>query len=102
MAIEEWDLWYPKAAATGISFARGRCDHTAVMLVHAAPPILSVKVTSKEGQLIAKSDDLKSTDDTPVTRLTIQGTAIQREDIWPTDQDLGLLIILPVGEIGTL
>ena len=38
-----WDLWYPKAAATGVPFARGRLDATEILFVHAAPPVLTSK-----------------------------------------------------------
>ncbi len=97
-----WDLWYPKAAATGIPFARGRIDGTEIMLVHAAPPILSATVRGDKGQVLAEGKDLAATDDTPITRLTRRGNQIQREDIWPDERDLGLLVLLPGGEVGTL
>ena len=41
-----WDLWYPQAAAQGLSFARGRLAATDVLLVHAAPPLLDVTAVS--------------------------------------------------------
>ena len=37
--LESWDLWFPDAGATGISFARSRVDDQAAgnrLLVHAA------------------------------------------------------------------
>jgi hypothetical protein len=99
---EEWDIWYPKAAATGISFARGRIDGADVMLVHAAPPILTVTVRGDDGRVLAQGKDLQATDDTPMTRLTRHGNRIEREDIWPGESDLGRLVLLPGGEVGTL
>lgn len=33
--IEIWDLWYSKAGATGLSFARSRIDAVEIVLVHA-------------------------------------------------------------------
>jgi hypothetical protein len=33
--LQIWDLWYPQAGATGISFARGRPEETNILLVHA-------------------------------------------------------------------
>src|SRR5262245_49349812 len=100
--LEDWDVWYPKAAATGISFARGRCDPTQVMLVHAAPPVLTVTVWTSEGQLLAQGVDLTATAETPMTRLTRRENNIHREDIWPTDGDIGTLVLLPGGEVGVL
>jgi hypothetical protein len=40
--LQLWDLWYPQAGATGISFARGRLAATDTLLVHAPPPSLTV------------------------------------------------------------
>jgi hypothetical protein len=100
--LEEWDVWYPKAAATGISFARGRCDPIQVMLVHSAPPVLTVTVRTSDGQLLAQGIDLKATDETPMTRLTRRENNIHREDIWPTKGDIGTPVLLPGGEVGIL
>ncbi len=99
---EDWDLWYPKAGATGIPFARGRVDAVDVMLVHAAPPFLTVTVRSRDGSVLAEGVDLEQTDDTPITRLTRRGDRIEREDIWPGEADIGRLVLLPGGEAGTL
>ncbi len=100
--LEEWDLWYPKAAATGLPFARGRIDPTDVLLVHAAPPVLTVTVRAGDGQVRAQAQDLQATDDTPITRLTCRDGHITREDIWPGPADLGRPVILPGGEVGIL
>ena len=100
--MEEWDLWFPGAAANGLSFARGQVDSADVMLVHSAPPTLNVAVRSLDGTLKAEGKDLEKTDDSPVTRLTRQGDTIVREDIWPTEEDIGRLILLPGGEAGVL
>ncbi len=97
-----WDLWYPKAAATGMPFARGRLDAAEVLLVHAAPPFLTVTVRDDEGNVVAMGKDLETTRDTPITRLTMRGNEIEREDLFPTDEDVGKLVILPGGEVGTL
>ena len=100
---ETWDLWYPKAGATGISFARGRvAAGVEIMLVHAAPEVLTVTVRDADGQVLAEGQDLPMAEDTPISRLTRQGNRITREDIWPGEQDLEQLVILPGGEVGTL
>ena len=100
--IQIWDLWYPKAAATGVPFARGRLDATEILLVHAAPPMLTVEVRSENGDRVAYAKDLSQTGDFPMTRLAIQGEHITREDRWPSESDIGQLVILPGGEVGTL
>ena len=100
---ETWDLWYPKAAATGLPFARGQVDAGAtVMLVHAAPPTLTVTVRDGNEQVIAIGKDLAMTEDTPMTRLTRRNTQIERVDIWPNAADLGQLVLLAGGEVGML
>ena len=70
--LEQWDLWFPSAAATGVSFARSLVEADAAgerLLVHAAPPQLDVTVRGED---------------------------------WPTQDDLGRLVILPGGEAGIL
>jgi hypothetical protein len=99
--LQTWDLWYPKAAASGLPFGRGRIDGTDILLVHAAPKVLAVKVYDGD-TLVAEADELEATADTPITRLTRRGSRIEREDIWPTDQELGRLVLLSGGEVGTL
>ncbi|MHB8624886.1 MAG: DUF7712 family protein [Aggregatilineales bacterium] len=100
--LEDWDVWYPKAGATGIPFARGRCDPATIMLIHAAPPCLTVTVYSADGRVLAFGQDLDATDSTPITRLARQGSTITRQDIWPGSNDIGALVLLPGGEIGRL
>ena len=99
---EVWDLWYPNAAAQGLSFARGRLDHTDVLLVHAAPEALRVEVRSDAGELLACGDQLPRTADRPIARLRREGARITREDLWPEAEDIGRPVILPGGEVGIL
>jgi hypothetical protein len=100
--IEIWNLWYPKAAAAGLPFARCRIDPHQEVLVHAAPEYLTVEIIDSEGKVVAKGIDLKATRDSPMTRLTRNGAEIKRQDIWPTTEDLGNLVLLPGGEAGVL
>lgn len=101
--VELWELWYPDAGATGLPFARGRVDAgVAVLLVHAAPPSLTVSVRDSAGHTVAEGTDMRATSDTPIARLTRRGGQLVREDIWPGDDALGKLVILPGGEVGTL
>ena len=100
--IEIWDLWYPGAGATGIPFARGRLDTTDVMWVHAAPRKLEVTVRAWDGTVRARGDVSREGGYLPLTRLEVVGKEIRREDRWPTQEDLGSLVILPGGEVGTL
>lgn len=100
---ETWDLWYSKAAATGLPFARGRvAAGNQVMLVHAAPPVLTVMVRDENEQPVAAGTDLAMTAETPMTRLTRRGDQIERTDIWPGPDALGHLVLLAGGEVGLL
>jgi hypothetical protein len=101
-AIEIWDLWFPDAAATGLPFARGRMASTDCLLVHAPPPALAVEVRSETGELLAGADRLERTADCPMAFLARHGRDIRREDRWPEERDLGSIVILPGGEVGTL
>ncbi|MFT3893064.1 MAG: hypothetical protein QM730_15655 [Anaerolineales bacterium] len=100
--IQVWDLWYPQAAATGVAFARGRLNATTTLWVHAAPPMLTVEVRSDDGKRLAFAKDLAQTADRPMTRLVWLGEKITREDLYPTEQHIGELVILPGGEVGKL
>lgn len=100
--LQLWDLWYPRAAATGIAFARGRLDASERLWVHAPPPVLTVEIRSDDGQRLAYGQDLRQTADRPMALLTRRGDEVQREDRWPTSADAGLLVILPGGEVGRL
>jgi hypothetical protein len=88
--LQTWDLWYPQAGATGISFARGRLEETKILLVHAPPPMLTVEVRSEDGRRLAYAQDLAQTADRPIAPLTVQGEIIVREDLWPAESDIGI------------
>jgi hypothetical protein len=103
--IEMWDLWYPRAGATGVAFARSRVESEAAggrVLVHAAPPHLDVEVRRLDGTLIARGTGLKRGEPGPMSYLVRDGDTITLEDGWPTQDDLGRLVLLPGGEAGIL
>jgi hypothetical protein len=100
--LEIWDLWYPGAAATGLPFARGRLDPTDVLWVHAAPKKLDVTVRRLDGPIRARSEVTREGGYLPMTRLAVADGQVVREDRWPGADDIGALVILPGGEVGTL
>jgi hypothetical protein len=102
MPLQTWEIWYPKAASTGLPFARGLLDATNVILAHAVPDILTVEIRDESGTRVALTADLERTLQSPICRLEFNGGAVSREDIWPQDTDLGLPILLPGGEVGIL
>ena len=100
--LETWEVWYPKASAAGLLLGRGRLDPTAVLLVHAVPDILTVEVRDAGGARLAFGRDLERILTSPICRLTREGSSVRREDIWPTERDFGLPVLLPGGEVGIL
>jgi hypothetical protein len=100
--LQTWDLWFPQAAASGLSFARSQIDPQTVVLVHSVPPTLSVEMRDSQGMLLAQGKDLTRSLDSPICRLTVEGREITREDIWPKESDLETVVILPGGEAGIL
>ncbi len=101
--LETWELWFPGAGATGLPFARGRLDPASVMWVHSAPRTIEVTVRDGEGVALAQAKSLvREGEYMPMTRLERVGGEIRREDRWPTQDDLGALVILPGGEVGAL
>ena len=97
-----WDLWFPEAAAQGLSFARGRLAASNVLLVHAAPETLRVEVRDDAGALLASADGLRRTANRPIARLTREVNGLTRVDLWPEAADIGRPVILPGGEVGIL
>jgi hypothetical protein len=103
--LEQWDLWFPSAAATGVSFARSRVEAKAAgerLLVHAAPPQLDVTVRGEDGGVLAEGRGLERGAPGPMSYLVREGNRVRLEDGWPTQDDLGRLVILPGGEAGIL
>jgi hypothetical protein len=96
------DLWIPDVAAVGVSFARGRLAATDTLLVHAAPQKPTVEVVDERGVCVARGQDLPRTSDTPVARLRRAGDRITHEDIWPSEADYGVPVLLAGGEVGRL
>ena len=97
-----WQLRNPDGGPKGLEFAMGSSAPTDVMLGHALPERVNVEVRDETGALVAKGTDLRHELSTPISRLTLHDGAITRENLWPTDDDLGTPVILPGGEVGIL
>lgn len=101
--LQTWELWYPGAAATGLPIARARIDPVNVVWAHSLPRRVTVLVRQGDNGLTARGEGLeRSSQRYPMTRLSIDGDQVRREDRWPNDSDLGSIVILPGGEAGTL
>ena len=101
-ALQYWEVWDPRAAATGVLIARGQLDPTDTLILHAAPDVATVEVSDSRGVRLAYGADLERSQQTPMCRLRREGASITREDIWPQKGDLGGVVLLPGGEAGIL
>jgi len=100
---QTWEIYYPEAAATGVQIARARIDPTDVVWLHAAAPVLAVTVREADDRVIARGEPVARVGPyLPMTRLVRRGEVVIREDRWPTDTDVGAVVILPGGEAGIL
>ena len=102
--IETWDLWFPNAGATGLSFARCRVGADAAadrVLVHAAPRRLEVTVRDEQGAVVAEGRGLRRRQPGPMSLLLRHNGVIELQDHWPDQGDLGRLVIRRVAGILT-
>jgi hypothetical protein len=72
------------------------------VLVHAAPSQAQIEVVADEGQVVARGRPAREGDYSPITELVLEDREIRRAEIWPTDEHLGLAVLLPGGEVGVL
>ncbi|HET6818696.1 MAG TPA: hypothetical protein VFH66_15820 [Mycobacteriales bacterium] len=97
-----WDLRNPDGAMLGLEFARGVSAPTDVMLAHALPERVDVVVRDENGNVVASGDGLEHPETSPIARLRVDGDTVTRENIWPGEGEIGQLVILPGGEVGTV
>lgn len=102
MADQLWDIRGVDGGATGLPFSLARIEEQTVVLAHALPSTINVEVRTEGGDLIAKGTELEHSVESPMARLTISGRNVRRENIWPTEQDEHLVVILAGGEAGLL
>jgi hypothetical protein len=101
--LHTWEIYYPAAGATGIHIARSRIDPVEVVWAHSMPRRVSVAVRQGDDAIVARGEAVTRRGGyTPMTRFVIAGDAVSREDRWPTEADLGSIVILPGGEAGVL
>jgi hypothetical protein len=102
---EPWQLWElrnPDGGATGLEWARAKVGILDRVLLHAAPERIDVEIHDEHGGIVAQGHDLRAEGSTPISRLTLTDGRFERENIWPSDDDLGTVVILPGGEAGIL
>ena len=101
--LHTWEIYYPSAGATGIHIARSRIDPVEVVWAHSMPRRVSVTVRQGDDAVVARGEAITRRGGyRPMTRFSLDGADVRREDRWPTDADLGSIVILPGGEAGVL
>jgi hypothetical protein len=63
--------------------------------------VLEVVVRDEGGREIARGGGERGQEG-PMSRLVVSGAEVRLEDGWPTQDDLGRLVLLPGGEAGVL
>jgi hypothetical protein len=100
--VHVWAIRNPDGGANGLEFARATVAPHDEVLVHAAPSTVDVRVYENGGALVALGEGLEATGDAPMARLRIDGLRISREEVWPTEREHGMVVILCGGEAGIL
>jgi hypothetical protein len=97
-----WALRSADGGASGLEFARAAVEVTDTILVHSAPSVLDVEVFENGERLVAVGKSLRASADTPMSRLSIDGVRVLREQVWPGAGDEDSIVVLPGGEAGRL
>ncbi len=100
--IYVWTLRNPDGANLGLEVAHCLMDPFDVVLAHSLPEKVDIEVVDEDGKRVAKGAGLRADGATPMSRLTIEDGGIRRENVWPTDADLGRPVIVAAGEVGIL
>ena len=72
------------------------------MLVHAPPPLLEATIRHAGDGKTRAQGRLERTGEGPMVHVVREGSRLVLDDRWPTQDDLGLVVVLPGGEAGIL
>jgi hypothetical protein len=98
-----WDIRSRDGGMNGLEFARClTAGNLTRVLMHAAPARVSIEVRADDGQLVARGDVDRDGEYTPITLVTLDAGSVARQELWPTDDHIGLPVLLPGGEVGVL
>ncbi|MCV2491401.1 hypothetical protein OF117_18805 [Geodermatophilus sp. YIM 151500] len=99
-----WDLRSRDGGMNGLEFARATtAGGFRRVLVHAAPAQLSVSVTTDRGEVVVRGDSDRTAAYSPITLLELAPPdRVDRAEVWPDPDHVGLPVLLPGGEVGVL
>jgi hypothetical protein len=101
-AIHIWEIRNPDGGQSGLEVARARLAPHREVIGHSLPERVDIEIYNEERSLVARGSDLSSELSSPMARLLIRGTTVERENVWPDESDLEKPVILPGGEVGIL
>jgi hypothetical protein len=98
-----WNVRSNDGAMNGLEFAR--CTTAGgweQVLVHAAPAKAMIEVIDGADRVVARADLERSGAYSPMTLVELEGSALRRSEVWPTEDMYGLPVLLAGGEVGIL
>jgi hypothetical protein len=89
-ALQYWEVWDPRPAATGILIARCQVDATDSVILHAAPDVATVEVSDVRGTRVAYGAERQRTAQTPMCRFGATATRSRARTSGPTSKTSGV------------
>lgn len=98
-----WSIRSRDGAMNGLEFTRATtAGGFTRVLVHAAPGTAEVEIRAEDDRLVARADLDREGEYSPMTLLELDAGELHREEIWPDDSLLGLVVLIAGGEAGVL
>jgi len=72
------------------------------VLIHAAPGQARIEIIDAADRVLARADLNRSGEYSPMTLVELDGSRLQRSEVWPTEEHHGLPVLLSGGEVGIL
>jgi len=98
-----WNVRSNDGAMNGLEFAR--CTTAGGfnrVLIHAAPGQARIEIIDAADRVLARADLNRSGEYSPMTLVELDGSRLQRSEVWPTEEHHGLPVLLSGGEVGIL
>ena len=99
-----WTIRARDAGMNGLEFTRcTTAGGFTRVLIHAAPARAEIEVTADDGDLVAQGNiDRDGRWSSPMALVELDDGEVRRSEVWPTEEHLGLVVLLAGGEAGVL
>ena len=98
-----WNVRSNDGAMNGLEFAWcTTAGGFSRVLIHAPQGNARIEVIDRDDRVIARADLGRAGAYTPMTLIELDGRALRRTEVWPTEQMYGLPVLLAGGEVGIL